>query len=417
MRINLRNAYGALIAVLPILSLYKSPIPYLDFGLFLMIGLLILASLTSGRSGNARSIKVDKDVEIWLLYVISLAISLLFSGAAFKTCLPLVAKNILYILLLVLGYGYRLIDYASLRKPYILACDLSVIVILLQSVIYYAFGKLIFFYIEPLLMADPNTHYWIHGSGIEIFRASSFFREPSHFFCYVFVGIIMMLFEEKKDIKRAFFYSIGVVCSTSGMGIVLTSLIWGIFIFKNILASRNKVKYLGFASLLLCLGIGMMQSSMGRAILQRVFDRSYTGGNALTGRLMGFNIIFDLENIHVLFGNGYGAHTFRYEYVYAPSWAFIIYGMGTSGFLIVFYIFARLWKKSSDFESKVLIFMIIILGFGHTIFNGVNTVFLVPFVYGISSRDENIIRRKDEILGVCQIGSQQSMSKIKTYNT
>lgn len=132
-------------------------------------------------------------------------------------------------------------------------------------------------------------------------------------------------------------------------------------------------------------------SSIGINILERIFNKSYKGGNALSGRLSGYYTLGDLRGLHFLFGNGYGSHTFYYRSdsvnTYYPSWAFILYGIGIVGLVVTMIIFARLWIRTQNKVSRMLLLSIVMLGFVHTIFNGVNILFLMPFIYGINSEE------------------------------
>lgn len=192
---------------------------------------------TSRNCFNPWGLIVDKEVKTWGIYITCLVISLFFSGSAFSACLLIVIKNIIYVLLLILLYGYKLIDYNLLVKYYMKICDLSVAFIFLQYVAYYGFGKLIFGYIEPMMMVAPNDHY-IMGTA-QYFRAASFFREPSVYFIFIFVGIVIAMFDKKDDIKRAILYTLGVICSTSGMGIAVTFALWTVFLFRSIMHNKK----------------------------------------------------------------------------------------------------------------------------------------------------------------------------------
>lgn len=390
MRINTRQISMFLIASLPILSMYRSPLPYFDLGLFSMIIVLFVHIFGTVRNRfNSRGLIVDREVKIWIIYITCLVVSLFFSGSAFSTCLLIVIKNIICVLLLILLYGYKLIDYNLLAKYYMKICDLSVYFILLQYLIYYGFGKLIFGYIEPMMMVAPNDHY-IMGTA-RYFRAASLFREPSVYFSFIFVGIVIAMFDKKKNIKRAVLYTMGVICSTSGMGIAVTFALWVVFLFTNIIHNKNNAKY-AFLIMLWVIAVYMFCSSpIGINILERVFNKSYKGGNAISGRLGGYYTLGDLRGLHFLFGNGYGSHTFYYRSdsvnTYYPSWAFILYGIGVVGLIVTMIIFARLWIRSYKKVSRMLLLSIVMLGFVHTIFNGSNILFLMPFVYGLNSEE------------------------------
>ncbi|MCR5205017.1 MAG: hypothetical protein K6E47_08160 [Lachnospiraceae bacterium] len=395
MRVNAKQISGFLIAFFPLLTMYKSPIPVMDIGLFIVICFIIIHFLfVNAGFTNGKGLLIDNEIMLWGLYALSLMVSLLFSGTAFSACFPIVMKNVIYVSLIILLYGYRLIDYKSICTYYTVLCDLSVVFVVIQGILFYGFKILILGYIKSWMLIPANDHYMLAE---RFLRSTSIFREPSAYFSFIFVGILIALFSEKKDIKRALIYSFGVVCSTSGMGVGLTFSFWGIYIIRGILLKKNKANYL----ILMLIGMAavglFLFSPIGYSTMERVFNKSYVGGNAFLGRVGGYFTLGDLQGINFLFGKGYGSHTVYYfasdTVTYFPSWAFIAYGTGLFGFIITSIIIIRMWKRSNDFVTKMLILSIIVLGAVHTIFNGAYLIFLMPFVYGMI--DESGAKRSD----------------------
>jgi len=71
-----------------------------------------------------------------------------------------------------------------------------------------------------------------------IYRPSSLFSEPSHLARYV-APLTAYLLIKRNEIYTAVFLSIGLLLSTSGLGIGLTLLLWAMYVFK-VLSSTDK---------------------------------------------------------------------------------------------------------------------------------------------------------------------------------
>lgn len=91
----------------------------------------------------------------------------------------------------------------------------------------------------------------VSGKSTGFYRPSAIFLEPSHFalFCIPVVLInLLHLHADRRSVKTAAFVSLGILLSTSGMGIVAVVLIWGlylVFFYKN----RRPGKSFRFSSL------------------------------------------------------------------------------------------------------------------------------------------------------------------------
>ena len=186
-----------------------------------------------------------------------------------------------------------------------------------QNIVYYLFH----FHIQlvPTALLLPESSQWILGvetgrvgiNGVmtELYRPSAFFLEPSHMFLYVFPILYIVLLSpgiNKLRIKLSIFLSLGLILTTSGMGICITAFAWLLYFglndgknniieLKNLL-SRKKI----FILVILCLIIVVMIFFV--PTLRQSFNRILSG-EAITGRTsQANNLIESLEGQQLIIG-------------------------------------------------------------------------------------------------------------------
>ena len=131
-------------------------------------------------------------------------------------------------------------------KKYLKYCRhiaiIATALIILQYICFYIFGFHLQLVAIPLL--NPSNEQWfglvrtgmigVTGTRLNFYRPSSFFLEPSHFAIFCTPVIVTTLFsrsgDEKRDLKIALFVSLGILLSTSGMGIGVLVFCWGLYL-------------------------------------------------------------------------------------------------------------------------------------------------------------------------------------------
>ncbi len=239
-------------------------------------------------------------------------------------------KSLLFFAPIIVYYLYRIIDHGTsvtetgqsgLFILYMVALSLCLIDLkffikagccialtasaglLLQYIGFYIFG----FHIKmvPTSLLLPSAEQWIlcvetglssiTGRINDFYRPAAFFLEPSHFFLYSFPHLFLLLFRKgrKRDtLLPAAILSLGMVLSTSAMGLVAMIGAWGIYLafwnekeqccrLKNILRPRNLIA-IG-ALLLLALAAFFLIPSVNRTVT-RIFS-TRTGVTAISGRI------------------------------------------------------------------------------------------------------------------------------------
>lgn len=196
------------------------------------------------------------------------------------------------------------------------------ILIIVQYVCYYILG----FHLQlvPTDLLLDKSEQWVllaqtgrvsvTGKVISFYRPSSFFLEPSHMFIYTFTPLLITLLSPdfgKKQFCIAALLTVGMVFSTSGMGIASAAGAWVLFLGKNGgKSSRLDIrKFFRPRSVLifLILVVGVIALFIWVPFFQRSVLRVFSSGmdykNAVSGRVAGgAKVLSGLSTTQLIFG-------------------------------------------------------------------------------------------------------------------
>lgn len=379
---TLKKLYTISVILSPLLMLYKSPVGFMDFGTFFII-LTIILNICSLH--NQLNICFPNEWILYILYIIvgtGIALLITFNYVVVIALIPRIAKNILYVLILLTSYKNNIFDIALGKKLYKILVLISTFYIYVQTfaakimnTIFWGYIPGLVWkksYVQDILLTDPRA-----------FRPSSFFYEPSHYFIFVFLALVLYMFEKKKcgiyKLFSAIFISGGIVLSASSMGILFVALIWLYWIiwqlFSNRFGDRTElifivICFLGLITASLLLRIPWIVNA-----LTRVFDLGYTGGNAIIGRGMGYYEITQMPLANLIFGYGYG----NVGNNYYPSLVFNFLSMGIIGIVFTFYIYFKIYHRCQSGVPKLAFMIYIALCFYSEIFMSLYLLFFMSF--------------------------------------
>ena len=236
----------------------------------------------------------------------------------------------------------------------------------------------------PTSLLDPSAAQWIRlaqtgrisvsGNWMSFYRPSAFFLEPSHMTLYFMPLLIVLLFSKQFDPKKIIIVAIlclGVILSTSGMGIMLVMCIWCLYLFlrmtdgatsikgriKKLFAPKNLIYIL---VLLVILIIAYFTVEPFRMSVNRIFVNSSNGNNAITGRTRtGFRMIKTLKGWEFLIGKHHWGGVSRYN---MTGFSYPFYTQGLIGLLLsyAFYVLSVLKART---PYRLLAFVILGLSF------------------------------------------------------
>ena len=358
--------YAILALFLPILMQYKFPI--LNFSvstiLICFVGIIILPLIAISFS--------YKDVK----QIIPLSIFFLF--AAFKS--PS-ANAVLFVFIVVHLFFISLggVELSFIRKGVELISSIASILVIFQTVFYYLTGIHV-----PLVISDlcidsaRSTYNSLISTGIsgDIYRPSAFFLEPAHFSEYCIFGFVSSLFSKKKNFFKIFLIAIGIVCTTSGIGIALVVLSTFAYLLLHFLGTKNYLGLIKYLLALLFIFLIAYQFPFVKNAVDRVFVGEKNGGmNAFQGRLFWWDVYFGSRKI-TDFIWGFGGQQLPDNYF--TAFMVYIYAYGIVGFLLYSIGLLVLFFKNNYF-SKLLIIII----FGLTLFANITNAYYLIFSMAI----------------------------------
>lgn len=232
---------------------------------------------------------------------------------------------------------------AFLKTVYVVSIA-TTIVLIFQTVTHYLFGIHINFIPVPLLTDEIIAQlgrYIETGMTLreKIYRPAGFFDEPAHFVQFVAPLLIYLLFSPNKNrekLRSALFISIGVLLTTSGMGIAVVIACWGGYYILETVKNDPKKMLKGLAGIAVLTIIGLVlfyRVEIVREIVLRNFGlSSMSTYNAFGGRTnMGKLAVALLSPRELMFGTGAIPNDGE---VYYTGMYRIILSYGLIGFLI-----------------------------------------------------------------------------------
>lgn len=206
---------------------------------------------------------------------------------------------------LLLSWIFICVSNGSINISYLFKCAtkiaiLATIAIIIQFIAHNILGRTIDF--RPLSLLVTQQNIWVRNSvnfGVAgyMFRPSGFFLEPSHFFLYSFPIITVLLLSvnrDKTNLRTALFISLGLLLTTSGMGIAVLAGLWTLYflVYKkaNDYSLNNILKIISVRSVVIVLLLIIVFFFAYRSIpfiqsaVDRVFYEDETS-NAIEGRV------------------------------------------------------------------------------------------------------------------------------------
>ncbi len=293
-----------------------------------------------------------------------------------------------------------------------ISCFMACVVII-QTVLFYLFGVTLSegrrFLLPFSNMFEESVARYVSTSSMIInglFRPSAFFLEPAHFAQYCSLALCVVVFENLGKNRHSYagiLISIGMILTTSGLGIALVGLIWGIKYLIDI-STLERRKIVNALIIAVCLGIifvvlyntvGFFANAVNRVLIQ-------DDNNAVAGRIGSVLFLDRLSGVEKIFGTGYKNlpwSTARNVTYYMTSIVEIQYCQGVVG-LVVFIgmLLLTLFRMIMKKLLKTTIFMAFILFVIFIIFCSIispaQLVLLLPFFCVF--RDK--VRQQDNLL-------------------
>ena len=252
----------------------------------------------------------------------------------------------------------------------------------IQTIVFYFLGKHIPMIIESFCTSSVRVQYHnAISTGLVqgMYRPCAFFLEPAHYTECCIMGLLSLLSYERTNIRRSVIISIGIVLTTSGMGIVLTFCLW---VWKYFLGASNisivkRIK--NVAGIILVLIVSLLILSrfpFFENAINRMFDSNSSVG-ALHGRTIYWDTFFKGKKFtDFIWGFGYE----ELPEVYFTGFMSIIYCYGIVGYVFLLLFVGRVFLSGERFEKMVCILFV-----GLMFVSNVTNFLYVVFVLGLAS--------------------------------
>ena len=325
--LNITRICTGLIAILPVIQVYKFPFTDMSCAtIFILLFLpVFMLKLTEGILKQNKKILGTIPLLLYCVWGMSKC-----AGSPIDFILFVVVY--VYIAAIVVS---NIFNVNRARKIVENIAVISSIIVMMQHILYYIFGLSLKVVVIKAWVMD----YVLNSltSPIGLFRPSAIFAEPAHFTQYAIIGLVSILLfnlESKINIKKAVIITLGILMTTSGIGIVLTLISWGLWLYKRSPKEKfGKHFFKIFSGLtagtLVC--FVLMQFGFFASAVERIFGE-VDGYNAISGRLFWWDTYFsDLLMHDLLWGFGYST----LPPAYFTGFMKIIYATGIIGFILL----------------------------------------------------------------------------------
>lgn len=331
-----RELYTFIIALLPIILVYNTPAVNLSLGTVVLLLFLPYALFCITK-------RIDRAFTglvgiIVILYVYFIA----RSQGDVRTILLYVAGCIH-----LCGFATGSVDADRFRSAVEKIAVISALCVFLQVISHYMLGKNISFTILSALQRDYKLIYYEQVSRFSLYRPTGLFLEPAMLSEYCIFALISCLFPAGGNIKktRVALITAGIVLTTSGIGTLLSALVfgWYFFIKRESLSKWGRNVFRGIALAAIALLI-LSRFSFFNAAMARVFT-NFEGYNALEGRTWRWSQAINPMKGQLLW-LGYGAlEDFPYYLTGIPD---TIYRCGLIAVILEILLLIRLIAKKNN---------------------------------------------------------------------
>lgn len=367
-KINPDTIAAVLIALTPILEYFKSHIYVYSIGTF--IPLLLVPLLLNKRSVFV----IRKEKFLIIIFFVIQIFSFLrkfFNGYGFSGL-----GTMLLCIFSMFFYGVLSLDQKPLlekvKKIIIAVSILSTLMLILQYISFYILHKyFVFAPIDLYLDSIYDRYYFQVTTGFSgpNFRPCGLFVEPSHLATYSLFGLVCSLFKntpDKRNIYLSLCITLGIVLSTSGLGIVCSIGLWGLYYFLRILKGQIVTVLPKILSLLvtaIVILISLYQTSTFRPIIKSYFDAYIYAQKGmgdkvkqpLTGRTGTYEDFLSLSMEEKIWGIGYDVKT-----GYLTTFNMALYNMGIIGICSYYFMLYGLMHKKDDFTQGLCILLMVL---------------------------------------------------------
>ena len=384
----LKRFFTTILIIFSILMMYASPvkaISYADFLLLCLYPILIIDLIKKEKKGV--KIIIYSPLFVVFLYVLFQFLFLLvFKDKIYIEEVLNRTIHYLFYLFTLMIFVKNYFDYTFGYRFFKIFALISSIYLIIQYFLYLFFAYDLSGMLPVKMMIETVNDSGIRSIAAASNRPRSFFIEPSAYALFVCFFLSLELYKKNNSKINGFIVEIicsfGILLSGSSLGIILCSLIWGVFIIKstNIFSKKANLKVI--VILMICIPVIVfiyIKSPFYDFFIDRMFSDNGELGQSAIGRFGGYGIVFNFQNstnFEIVFGKGMRDYL-NNQYIPALPRIFFYYGL--MGY-IVYGIAIYLMIKKADERSRFLILIMIIASIGGDAFFGAYLMQTIPFI-------------------------------------
>lgn len=382
---NLRKLTTFAVCLTPILCIYRF------LGMFMLgevvLILLLFANIIATWHENKIICHKQGIIALFAFCIFFVSCLGYFINGIDISVLPRLVR-LLFCLIAAALLGEYFYDYRIAKKYILFIAVVATVLIVFQKCYHDITGEFIYFISkENIYSSIYNEYYFQNVESLSTYRPMSVFLEPSHYCQYVLFALAIVLFKHKmsvKDILLAAFLSVGILVSTSSMGVILCLTLWAVYLFTImkdfVLSGRLNLKIF-FIILIVIISAVMIFSQFGDMFwfaIQRIYNPSVSSSTAAwDSRLGTFSVFFETDNLRtLLFGRGYGVINEGEWYASIP---YYYSGTGILGILAIAVLFVVLYCLSDKLQRKLLI-LLFVLCFTTEVLTNYWLIFILPLI-------------------------------------
>ena len=297
-------------------------------------------------------------------------------------------------------------------------CLAATVVLLIQYFCYYVIRFKL--QVIPVKLLHAESERWVERSTSTkiggFYRPSGFFLEPSHVFLYFFPSIAFLLFTPKINIRRiisAAVLSLGVVLSTSGMGIAVVAGLWAIYIllysakgnkknepqFSNLFTKRTLIIIAVFLCVLI---VAYFTVDIVRNTVNRIFVND-SGSTAIAGRVRRtLNHLKKMSARDILIGYSKDVEVSEFDFNVAGFFA-TLFKQGIIGVILSYWFYLRGLRNVNSANFWYTLVIVALSFFTAHTHGTFYMLFFVCFqMYGYATEGAQMRILPDDFAGKCK---------------
>lgn len=364
---KLKSCFTWFLAFVPIITIYASPIPGLTIAEVILVG--FWAVLLLNRGELKFKLNTTESAMLWFVGFVyfSFVLSSLIKGNLNEAAVIRMIRFTFYYISGALLIR-RLVDYEYLFSLIMKIGKFATAFLGLQYLSFYGAHYILRGVIPFLpLYYDEYSRGNYAQAYSSFFRPTSVFLEPAHYAQFMVIAICIALWY-KKDVLLAGIFSLGLIFSTSGQGLVIGVAIWIMFFVSKIFQRNKAIKKKTVIVAILCAVILpiILNCLWNTNIVQMNIKRLTSTGEASAkyARMGVLQVIVDdMSGITAWIGNGFG-NVIEGNWT-TPGIGYVLYGSGIIGLLLLCnYLFQAWMKGSSLARVAVIVFFLTFLEAG-----------------------------------------------------